>query len=137
MEGTRLVKRWTRNPRWVAEARSDLRRELGGWGLGGLAETAELVLSELFTNAVRYAPRDRKIETRYEPTSDGGVRIEVHDASEVWPVLQEPSADAESGYGLALVDSLTGSRWGVSERDGVGKRVWAVVGCADGEVAGR
>lgn len=140
---TRLVSRWPRSPRCVRMARNELRRELGVWGLGELADTAEVVLCELLTNAVRHAqaPRDRLVETRCEPTSDGGVRIEVHDANESWPVLQEPSADAEGGRGLAMVDALTGARWGVSAREGVGKRVWAVVvqdgADAAGEVPGR
>jgi serine/threonine-protein kinase RsbW len=51
----------------------------------------------------------------------------VHDANATWPVIEEPTDDAESGRGLALVAALTGDRWGVSDRDGFGKRVWAVV----------
>lgn len=123
-----LVMRWPRSARCVGAARQELRRELEAWGLGRIAETAELVLSELFGNAVRHAcpPRGRQIETRYE-RAFGGVRIEVHDANENWPELRKATEDEECGRGLLLVDALTGSRWGVSERDGVGKQVWAVV----------
>lgn len=49
----------------------------------------------------------------------------MHDANENRPELRQLSADAESGRGLALVDALTGGRWGVSGRAGVGKLVWA------------
>jgi hypothetical protein len=106
------------------------------WGMGGVADTAELVLWELFTNAVRHAagPVDRLVETRYERLPNGTLRIEVHDASDLRPRLRETSTDAESGRGLALVDVLTGGRWGVSDRLGVGKRVWAV---CDGAFAAR
>ncbi|WP_333769425.1 hypothetical protein [Streptomyces sp. IBSBF 2435] len=46
------------------------------------------------------------------------MRIEVHDAN----------GNTDGAFrGLLLADALTGSRWGVSERDGVGKRGWAVV----------
>ena len=130
-----MVTRWARSPRHVAPARHELRRALDAWGLVGLVDAAELVLSELFTNAVRHAriPRDGLIETRYERIPDG-VRIEVHDANEIRPVLQTPSADAECGRGLALVDALTQGRWGVDGRDGVGKLLWAVV--ADGDPGG-
>jgi anti-sigma regulatory factor (Ser/Thr protein kinase) len=123
-----LVKRWTRNPQRVAQARHELRQVLEEWDLTGLADSAELVLSELFTNAVRHAraPRDRQIETRYERLPDG-VRIEVHDANEKRPKLQVPSPDAESGHGLALVNALTRGRWGVDGRNGCGKLVWACV----------
>jgi hypothetical protein len=55
------------------------------------------------------------------------VRIEVHDANHTWPVLQEPSTEAEFGRGLGLVNALSGACWGVSERQGVGKLIWAVV----------
>lgn len=123
-----VVRRWPHSARCVAVARRELRQELAAWGLNRLTETAELVLSELFNNAVRHArsPRGRQIETRYERTP-GGVRIEVHDANGNWPELRKVTADEECGRGLLLVDALTGSQWGVSEREGVGKQVWAVV----------
>lgn len=123
-----LVRRWTRAARCVGPVRRELRRLLGEWELAELADSAEIVVSELFTNAVRHvkAPRDRLVETRYERLA-GGVRIEVHDADAPWKPVPESSLEQESGRGLALVDSITGGCWGVSERDGVGKLVWAVV----------
>jgi two-component sensor histidine kinase len=93
-----------------------------------LADRAELVLSELLTNALRHtvpAP-DSEVETRYE-LLPAGVRIEVHDADDTRPTVQNPSMDEEAGRGLALVDALTGARWGVSDREGVGKLLWAVL----------
>lgn len=119
---------WQRSPRCVPRVRRHLRRELEAWGLAELADVAELVLCELFTNAVRHArgPRDRRIATRYQRVP-GGVRVEVHDACATWPALKQAEDNEESGRGLALVDALTGARWGVSERDGIGKLVWAVV----------
>ncbi|WP_329140697.1 ATP-binding protein [Streptomyces sp. NBC_01476] len=123
-----VVRRWRRTARCVSLARHELRLVLIGWELAGLTDAAELVLSELFTNAVRHArvPRDRLVETRYERLSSG-VRIEVHDADETRPVVRAASMDAESGRGLALVDALTGGCWGVSVREGAGKLLWAVV----------
>lgn len=95
-----------------------------------LADSAELIVSELVTNAVRHArePHGRLIGTRFERLGDG-VRIEVHDANDRKPERHEVPAEAESGRGLVLVDSLTGGRWGVGNREGVGKMLWAV--CAD------
>jgi len=83
------------------------------------------ILSELLANAVVHArvPPGREIETRFIRMSTG-VRIEVHDASDERPVLRAP--DESGGFGLQLVDSLS-TRWGVEERDGVGKCVWADV----------
>lgn len=129
-----LLKRWTHDPRVVGTARHEFRHVLEAWGMGELAESAELVLSELLTNSLRHAhyPVGRDIETRYERVG-GGVRIEVHDANETWPELPKPSVEADFGRGLGIVDALTGARWGVSDREGVGKMVWAVVGVGDAE----
>nr|WSX78232.1 ATP-binding protein [Streptomyces sp. NBC_00899] len=129
------VRRWTYDARCVSQARHELHHVLGAWGLDDLADRAELVLSELLTNALRHTvpTPDSEIETRYEllPT---GVRIEVHDADDTRPTVQSPSTDEEAGRGLALVDALTGARWGVSDRAGVGKLLWAVLE-VDGEEA--
>ncbi|WP_078863949.1 ATP-binding protein [Streptomyces sp. AcH 505] len=126
-----VVKRWPNSPRSVGKARHLLLQHLNAWGLNNLADSAELVLSELLTNSVRHArvPGGRLIETRYERLPDG-VRIEVHDANENKPERREPAADDGSGRGLALVDALSGGCWGVSGRAGVGKLVWAVCGTA-------
>jgi anti-sigma regulatory factor (Ser/Thr protein kinase) len=108
-------------------ARDDLLLHLVKWGMSAeVADGAVLVLSELFTNAVRHArePRGRHIETRFA-RRDGGVRIEVHDANDGRPRMREAPGLEESGRGLLLVERLTGGCWGVSERQGVGKMVWA------------
>jgi len=114
-----LVKTWSHRPANVPRARHELRRELAEWGLPALADTAELVLAELLTNAIRHArsPAGRRIETRYRMTSDG-LRIEVHDANLTLPAMppEVASEAAESGRGLALVAALTGGRCGADER---------------------
>jgi anti-sigma regulatory factor (Ser/Thr protein kinase) len=107
---------------------------LAEWGLSALTDTAELVLGELLTNAIRHArsPVGRHIETRYQMTPDG-LRIEVHDANLTVPMMspEAPSDDAESGRGLALVAALTGGQCGVDERRAgittIGKTLWALV----------
>ncbi len=115
----------------MGRARRLLVRNLDVWGLAHLADAAALVVSELVTNSVRHArePRGHLIRTRFERLRDG-VRIEVHDASDRKPEHREASSYAESGRGLALVELITAGRWGVSDREGIGKMVWAV--CADG-----
>lgn len=130
-----VVWHWRRHRRCVAPARAQLRKTLARWGMGELESAAVSVLSELVANAVVHArvPPGREILTRFLRLSDG-VRIEVHDASDVRPVPRVP--DESGGYGLRLVDELS-ARWGVEERGGVGKCVWAVIttdgqGPADG-----
>ncbi|MET9657338.1 ATP-binding protein [Streptomyces sp. NPDC006510] len=120
-----VVRRWSRHPRCVSLARAELRTALAGWGFPELEEAAVLVLSELLTNAGQHArvTPGREIETRFRPMR-GGVRIEVHDASDVPPEVREPEPGACGGRGLVLVEALA-DRWGYGARCGPGKVVWA------------
>jgi anti-sigma regulatory factor (Ser/Thr protein kinase) len=119
---------WPATPRGVHQARHSLERQLAHWELSDLAFTAGLVLTELMTNAYRHgtAPgRKTGVTVLRIPV---GVRIEVHDSvdlTEGAPTLTEAPTDAERGRGLTLVDTLTDHRWGVTDRDGPGKIVWA------------
>jgi CheY-like chemotaxis protein/anti-sigma regulatory factor (Ser/Thr protein kinase) len=103
----------------VRDARASIRRLLEGWGLGELAETAELCTSELATNAVIHARSPVLLIASRIP---GGVRVEVQD--EAPGGIEAGSLDnaGETGRGLALVDTLS-SAWGVDQQDG-GKSVW-------------
>lgn len=115
---------WRRHPRCVALARSQMRKALARWDLVGIEGRAVLVVSELVTNAVVHARvRGREVATRYVRL-DGGVRIEVHDASDEPPVPRAP--DDDGGFGLYLVEQFA-DRWGVADRGGIGKCVWAAV----------
>ncbi|MFE3761075.1 ATP-binding protein [Streptomyces sp. NPDC059104] len=94
-----------------------------------------LLLSELVTNAVRYAgaPQGRDIGVRV--ARYGGVlRVEVADAGD--PVELAPRAAGacdEGGRGLAIVAALS-VRWGLCpRRHGIGKAVWAeITGAPEG-----
>ncbi|MEU2823629.1 ATP-binding protein [Streptomyces bacillaris] len=112
----------------VSKARAVLRAKLGEWRAGQAAvESAELVLSELVTNALRAeAPGDRMIGVRIECRERGGLlRLEVSDAGEGRPVVRQPGELDAAGRGLLIVEALT-YRWGVDERQaGIGKTVWA------------
>jgi anti-sigma regulatory factor (Ser/Thr protein kinase) len=111
------------------------------WGLGDLAETVELVVSELVTNAV-LASVDHDGRPRYSAehglacvhlrlsTDKLAVLIEVWDENAVLPEPGLPDLDDESGRGLMLVDALA-EHWGWDlPTSGRGKVVWALVGCA-------
>jgi serine/threonine-protein kinase RsbW len=92
-----------------------------------LADDAGLVLSELMTNAQRHGRvPDRRIGTSFLRVKEGVV-IEVHDARSERPVLTKAEETDERGRGLAIVEAITDGRWGVTDRDGPGKVVWAAV----------
>ncbi|MEU1283912.1 ATP-binding protein [Kitasatospora sp. NPDC005856] len=110
-------------------ARYLLRAYLSGLPSGErYSDTAELLLGELFANAVQHsdAPDDRLIEIRFTLTGSR-LRLEVHDAGSGHPTLNSPAPDDEHGRGLFLVNELA-ERWGCAARPGgIGKYVWALV----------
>ncbi|MEU3567537.1 ATP-binding protein [Kitasatospora sp. NPDC036755] len=110
-------------------ARYLLRAYLSGLPAGDrYSDTAELLLGELFANAVQHsdAPDDRHIEIRFA-LSGSRLRLEVHDAGTGRPYLHTPNPDDEHGRGLFLVNELA-ERWGSASRPGgIGKVVWALV----------
>jgi anti-sigma regulatory factor (Ser/Thr protein kinase) len=102
-------------------ARGFLSETLRGWGHDGLLlSDAELVLSELATNAVLHAHSSFTVSVSSE---FGRIRICVHDRSRRRPQLRDRDRSAASGFGLQLIEVLA-SRWGV-EVDADGKTVWA------------
>ena len=104
----------------ASRARQALRALLAPLGLD--ADAAELLVSELVGNAVRYAGGGEVLVRAR--IADGLLRVEVLDSSEVIPPLPShpPPADAESGRGLLLVEALA-ERWGAESVPG-GKRLW-------------
>ncbi|MFF2750729.1 ATP-binding protein [Kitasatospora sp. NPDC058048] len=115
-------------------ARYLLRAYLSGLPSGDrYRDTAELLLGELFANAVRHAdaPDDCHIEVRFTVTGSR-LRLEVHDAGSGRPSLLVAAPDDEHGRGLLLVNELA-ERWGCANRPGgIGKFVWALVAPAPG-----
>ncbi|MEU6224221.1 ATP-binding protein [Streptomyces sp. NPDC047042] len=126
--------RLARHRRSVPRVRALLLAVLHGWEAGQeVAETAELVLSELVTNALRVrAPQDRQVGVRIAHSADEGLlRLEVSDAGAGTPEVRAPGADETGGRGLLLVDALT-LRWGVTGRAaGIGKTIWAELKATD------
>ncbi|MFD9907632.1 ATP-binding protein [Streptomyces sp. NPDC059063] len=115
-----------RSPRSAGRARALLREQLTAWKIDGeVADTAELLLSELVTNSIQHAhvPAGREIGVRIAHY-EGLLRIEVADANTKQPAPCEARADDEGGRGLALVIALS-ERWGCCPRAyGIGKAVW-------------
>lgn len=126
----RLARRRSSVPR----ARAVLLAALGDWGAGReLVETAELVLSELVTNALQVrVPRDRLVGVRIVHSELNGVlRIEVSDAGGGRPEVRVPTENETGGRGLMLVEAVA-YRWGVKLRPAeIGKTVWAELKAPD------
>jgi anti-sigma regulatory factor (Ser/Thr protein kinase) len=115
-------------------ARGHVRAVACEWGLAGLADTAELLASELVTNAVQ-ASQSLPVSAglavvpviRLRVTSDGAcLVIHVWDASGQLPVLKDVAADEENGRGLMLVATL-GKDWGCYRTAEGGKAVWVLL----------
>ncbi|MET7680683.1 ATP-binding protein [Streptomyces sp. NPDC005423] len=106
--------------RAVPEARRALRELLRHWGRPGRSEIAELLTSELVTNALIHTDHDAVLTATVGPR---GLRVEVRDFVARRPRPRVPNADdGTHGRGLFLVQSLADT-WGVSAH-GVGKAVW-------------
>jgi anti-sigma regulatory factor (Ser/Thr protein kinase) len=106
--------------RAVPEARRALRELLRQWGRTARADVAELLTSELVTNAIVHTDHDAVLTATVGPR---GLRVEVRDFVARRPRLRVPVADdGTNGRGLFLVQSLADA-WGVRAH-GVGKAVW-------------
>lgn len=122
----------------VPLARLHARQALDLWGLGDSTEAAEIVVSELVTNAVsaseglagsrfmgQWSPGPPPVRL-WLASADDRVVIGVWDGSDHLPERHEPDPAAEHGRGLMLIDVLSTS-WGICKPEqSSGKVVWAV-----------
>ncbi|MEU1281303.1 ATP-binding protein [Streptomyces sp. NPDC005805] len=136
----------------VPEVRHALRDLLGKWpdpetgaareGAGDAVDVAELLASELVTNALVHTDRGAVVTATVE---DARLHVEVRDFVAVLPVREPPGTGADeasadgasgdgsedadgadlgtSGRGLFLVDRLADA-WGVRTAQGAGKVIW-------------
>ncbi|MGW2299964.1 SpoIIE family protein phosphatase [Streptomyces sp. NPDC001809] len=111
---------WFLDPEDAApgRARRLARRALARWDLEELTDSVELLISEVVTNAVRYA--ERPVTLRLLRTDV--LRCEVGDDSPQLPRQRRARDTDEGGRGLFLVNRLA-RRWGATRLSG-GKVVW-------------
>ncbi|MFG2845729.1 ATP-binding protein [Kitasatospora sp. NPDC048296] len=112
-------------PRSASAARRLVRGALTDWELDHLVDDAELIVTELVSNAAKTGclTAMRVGISRVTNRAGQAVRISVRDGSRSLPVMVGAAHDAESGRGLALVDRLA-VVWGV-DLDPHGKTTWA------------
>ena len=110
-------------PAAAAEARRRVRDAIRSWQVPVDLDTALLLTSELVTNAVRHEAGQRaQAVVLAIVCSRGRLRVDVHDTSCSLPAVAEVPADAETGRGLLLVETLS-DEWGFY-RTPAGKAVY-------------
>ncbi|MFF4574482.1 SpoIIE family protein phosphatase [Streptomyces sp. NPDC001410] len=107
------------DPAAVGHVRAEATHQVLDWGFAEQALTTELIVSELVTNAIRYA--DSPIRLRL--LRDARLTCEVADGSSTAPRLRHARSTDEGGRGLFLVAQLA-LRWG-ARYTAEGKIIWA------------
>lgn len=116
-------------PGAVACARLHARHVLWEWGLSAFAENAELLVSELVTNATEASPSTERIQPVALWLSSDRFRllILVQDTSRYLPEPTGAGDDDERGRGLLIVEAIS-TKWGWdAKKDSSGKVVWALI----------
>ncbi|WP_405593726.1 SpoIIE family protein phosphatase [Streptomyces sp. NBC_01092] len=116
------------DPALVAPIRKQVVEQLAVWSLSQASFTAELVVSELVTNAIRYGAQPIRLRLIHDAAT---LICEVSDTSHTAPHLRRAKTFDEGGRGLLLVAQLT-QRWG-SRHTADGKTIWAEIGLLDEE----
>lgn len=119
-------------------ARRQVTLALSVWAMPSESvQTAETLVSELFTNAYQAAKRLSEQPGQSDPSScgrigltlrllPGQVVIEVSDHDPSPPVIPSPDLESESGRGLAIVEALS-KEWGCKSSPSGGKAVYAII----------
>lgn len=111
--------RLARDPTEIGRARAAVREQLHVWGLNTLVDSAETLVSELVTNAVRHG-RGHRVGLRL--VRGDTLLCEVEDDDPNLPMLLSAGPADESGRGMRVVSTLA-REWGAS-RTSTGKTVW-------------
>jgi anti-sigma regulatory factor (Ser/Thr protein kinase) len=111
-----------REPTAPRRARAGIRDLLADRVPEDFSEDAQLLVSELVTNAVMYAPSGCRLSAWYVAAAHA-LRVEVEDAAADVPRVRSPATPSHlGGRGLQLVATRS-TDWGVDANAG-GKSVW-------------
>lgn len=108
------------DPSSASEARRFVAQWCRAWAVPGVAEDAEIVVTELVENAVRHTQDACEVTMERR---GGGLTIRVADFGHNPPRMRRPAPDVAGGRGLLMVDTIA-RRWGFESTDS-GKVVWA------------
>ncbi|MFE3525332.1 amino acid permease [Streptomyces sp. NPDC059161] len=106
------------DPARVGDARTASTEQLVAWGLDDLVFTTELIVSELVTNAIRYAAGPVHVRLIRDET----LICEVSDTGHTSPHLRHAETDDEGGRGLFIIAQMA-QRWG-TRYTATGKTIW-------------
>jgi anti-sigma regulatory factor (Ser/Thr protein kinase) len=115
-------------PESVRIARFHVRAALDFHRLSEYADNAEIITSELVTNAIQHVADDPAetigviLARVWHPVA---VAVIVSDSSREGPIRREPSATSERGRGLHILEALS-AHWGWHPEPG-GKVIFAVI----------
>ncbi|MER5513259.1 ATP-binding protein [Streptomyces sp. NPDC002763] len=113
----------------IAAARHWVRDSVEGFGgplrQHRMIQTAELLVSEMITNAIRHGVGPPLIRLTWNGRL---LRIAVSDYSDRWPRMRVTKNTEPGGFGMQLLERLA-YRWGVTPRH-PGKTVWVELGLA-------
>jgi anti-sigma regulatory factor (Ser/Thr protein kinase) len=115
-------------PESVRMARFHIRAALGFHELNEYADDAEIITSELVTNAIQHVCDDGTgtiVVTLARVRNPQAVTVVVSDSSPEGPIRRETPADSKQGRGLQIVEALA-VHWGWHPQDG-GKEVFAII----------
>lgn len=121
--------------RSVSEARDFTRATLRHWGVTDRSDDIVVVVSELITNAIRYArpalaDRGFRWPVRVDLVQSGPCLLSmVADPCSRPPVQQKPGCLAETGRGIQVISALS-DQWGYTTPSEMGKVVWAMFSAA-------
>ena len=112
-------------PYSVQMARFYVRAALSYHDLGDYAQDAEVVASELVTNAIEHAGAPSIGLELMRLEGSGALAVVVADHSPHPPVMRDAQDSIEHGRGLHIVAALS-ARWGWTPQD-TGKAVYAIL----------
>lgn len=114
----------------VAEARRCVRYFLGAWHAAETGDTAALVVSELFTNAVTHTDSSSVVCVLAVTERQVLIQVEDHGTRPSALTAQHVPLHEERGRGLLLVDAVS-QHWGATRSEGgSGLVVWATLNAA-------
>lgn len=114
---------WAAAPAHISDARRFISAHLVAHGHASVVPDAQLVVSELATNAVRHAGTAFTVTVSIR---DETVLVEVADTATTMPVPCAAAACDDSGRGLSIVAALSRD-WGVTREPDGSKSVWASI----------